>query len=687
MNTMESKRSQRRLAAILFTDIEGYTAMMQSDEQLAIATVKRHQKVLHREVKAHDGEVYQEYGDGSLSIFGSALDAVNCAYAIQKELLHEPKVPLRTGIHIGEIYMEDGKLYGDGVNLASRIESIGQAGTVFFSRHVFEKLRNHKEFMMTPVGTFRFKNVDVPMQVYALTNPDITTPDTRHISGKIETESNRRLLRYIGAAVLAICAVIALGLWLNPKSSGSGFAGWEGKKSIAVLPFENLSGDAGEEFFTVGITEDILTQLSKVGELKVISRESSMKYRESDKPLKTVARELGVMSLLKGSVRRFQNKVRISVQLINPETETYVWAEDYDREIEDILNVQREVAMEVTRELQINLTPVVRGQFKKRGHVNPEAYVNYQRGQDVMKRSSGTMEEVKRAEEYFKAAIREDPDFALAHIGLADAYLEYMFWHRAPADEIIPKARETALRAQEIDPDMGECYAVLGSIELYSFNPEEAEPLLRKAIELSPNYSQAYERLAWVLFFQGKDEEFFEMMNTAHELDPLSTKYKGAASYAYYARGQFEEGIAALKQYLELFPDDNFLLWNLGYLYVGNGDYQKAIDVLRKRTIGTETNWILGAAYARSGQMEKAQEILEYHLERKETGYVPDFIIAYLHLVLEDYDQALDYLEKSMQDGSDTFFLWSVKYDHIWNPLRSNPRFQEIMKHVSQGIK
>lgn len=679
---MEKRGSQRRLAAILFTDIVGYTALMQRDERAAIAAVKKHQSALEHCVQEHNGEVYQYYGDGSLSMFNSALDAVRCAYSLQKQMLADPVVPLRTGVHIGEIQYEDGKIFGDGVNLASRIESIGQPGTVFFSRHVYEKVRNHSDLQTQSVGTFNFKNVDVPMEVFALTNPDIKAPDRKRITGKIDEVPARRKRTIAGAAILAIAAVIATALWLNPRSTGVGFESWEGEKSIAVLPFRNLSEDSGDAYFGLGIAEDLITQLAKVNGLKVISRESSMKYKEGEKPLRTIARELGVMSLLQGSVRKYGNKVRISVQLVDPAAESYVWAEDFDRDIEDILNVQKDVAVAVTGALEVSLTPVLRGHFRKKKNVNADAYISYQRGRESMNRSSGTLEEVQQTVHYFEEAIRYDSTFALAYVGLADAHLEYLFWHRGRADTIMPKVKDAAVKALLLDPELGECYALLGSIEMYGLNPPNARPLLEKAIELSPNYSVAYERLAWVAFFDQDDAEFERLMSKAFELDPLSTKYKGAMTYAYYTRGKYDKGIEKLQKHLDLFPDDNFLLWNLGYLYVGKGEYEKGIETLRKRSIASETNWILGVAYAHSGQQEKAWEIINYHKERSKNEYIPYYIMAYLYLAVEEYDLALDYLELSLEEGSDSFFLWGLNDDRFWDPLRSHPRFQAVMRRL-----
>src|SRR5688572_20165997 len=230
---MERKESSRHLAAILFTDIVGYTSMMQRDETQALSAVRKHHDYLEQLVPAYNGEIYQYYGDGSLSIFSSATQAVHCAYELQKKMLAEPRVLLRTGIHIGEIYTEGGKIFGDGVNVASRIESIAQGGTVLFSRDVYEKIRNHTSFKIKPVGTFEFKNVDDPVSVFALTNADIITPDKKITEGKLKEHSKKSPAFLIGL-ITGIIAILAIAFtFLNPSQNVNATNDWEVKKSVA----------------------------------------------------------------------------------------------------------------------------------------------------------------------------------------------------------------------------------------------------------------------------------------------------------------------------------------------------------------------------------------------------------------------------------------------------------------------
>ena len=252
--------SSRQLAAIMFTDIVGYTSLMQQDEQTAVDMTKRYIKVLKQFVTSHGGEILNDYGDGSLCTFSSATEAVKCAMDMQQQLQNEPKVPLRIGLHIGEIFFEDGKIFGDGVNIASRIQSLGAANSILFSSEINSKLNNQPGFKMVSMGKFHFKNVSVPMEIFALANDGLVVQDKNKMEGNLqEKKSSRKKIILVASLLLLI--VFSL-LVYRRLSRVAGFTGKE--KSIAVLPFENISNDTLQQYFSDGITEDIITQLSKI---------------------------------------------------------------------------------------------------------------------------------------------------------------------------------------------------------------------------------------------------------------------------------------------------------------------------------------------------------------------------------------------------------------------------------------
>ena len=688
---MEVKESNRRLAAILFTDIVGYTAMMQQDEKLAMAAVRKHHAVIEKCVPAHGGLIQQYYGDGCLSIFNSATDAVQCAFEFQKELLKEPVVLVRSGIHIGEIYSEGDKIFGDGVNLASRIESIGQGGTVLFSRDVYEKVRNHTEFEIRSVGSFEFKNVNDPIEVFALVHPEIRPPDVKSIEGKLKEQhrSSRRAWYLSGTGLVLLIAVV-LALYLYPKDAITSPESMQYTSSIAVLPFRNIGNNPDEDFLSTGLAEDILTQLAQIDRLKVIARTSSMKFKDYEsegRSLMDVAKELGVTNILEGSVQRAGTRLRFTVRLVDPKEGSLLWAEDFDREIEDVLNVQREIALAVSNKLKVSLNPELRRRLQNtnvESNVNPDAYVYYHKGMEALIKSSGSQQEVAQAKTYFEMSIAADSTYSRAWVGLADAYLEYVYWHRAADGDALPLAEKAAKKALALDGSLGDAYGALGTIDLYENQLHSAKRNLQRALELNPNNAFVRERLSWVAFFTGDEKEGFAQMEKAILLDPLSTRYKGSMGSAYYMTGKYDEGIARMQQFLKLHPADNFLLWALGYLYAGKGEYEKAIAALDQRTIGKGTNWVYAYCYGKLGKREEAQKILDHLLERKKSAFVPDFMMAVVYTALEGRDDAIACLEHASGAGGESFFAWGIRQDPMFKALNDDPRFQTIAGKIEQ---
>ena len=661
----------RRLAAIVFTDIEGYTSIMQKDESHAMAIVQKHQEVMEALVALNKGEVLNNYGDGCLSIFPSVTGAVSCAFEMQKQMLQDPFVPLRIGIHVGEVLFQDNKVFGDGVNIASRIESLGQPGTVLFSREVWEKIENKPEFQTKPLGKFEFKNVDRPLEVFALTNPEIRQPDIKSLTGKL-SKKRKTLLRKIRIPLaIAFLLLVGLVVWQIPSLG-------EVEKSIAVLPFYNLSDDPEQEYFSDGITEDILTQLSKIGALHVISRTSVMQYKERTKPIKEIARELGVNYILEGSVRKSGNELRITAQLIDARSDNHLWAEDFDKEVQDIFAVQRDVAMEVARALKAHLTPDEEVRVRNIPDVSPEVYDKYQRGLDLIHRGGGSKPELEEAERIFKEVIEMAPDFTLAYTGLTNTYLEYMFWQRAPVGEIIPKAVEPALKALELDNNLAECYASIGGIRYFQYEFETGRLYLEKALELNPNYAPAMEWLAWLYIIEEEEKKGLEILDRAISLDPLSSKYKGSKAQVLFTLNRYDECERYIGSSLRKHPGDNFLMWILANLYAIRGDYDLAIETFHKRTAGTYTNWCLGNTYGISGQKEKAERVLDYHLTKQENEYVPPMMIGFIYLGLGDIETCFNLVSQELKTGGHLNLILVIGSDPRWARLFNDERFQDI---------
>ncbi len=670
----------RLLVAIMFADIEGYTSLMQKNEDQALLIRKRHRNIIDSVTKKYNGELIQYYGDGTLSIFKSSVEAVRCGIEMQREFQKEPKVPLRIGIHVGDIIRTESDIIGNAVNVASRIESLSISGGILISDRVYEQLGNHKEISTKYLDVFGFKNVDKAIPVYAISNEGIKVPELSEVSGKVKERVNRRFKNYkrASALVLIILLAVIISLIFTDKTADGSVA--SNNIAIAVLPFDNMSNDEESEFFTDGITEDILLQLSKINDLHVISQSSAMKYKESEKSISEIADELGVEFILEGSVRKYGDKVRINAQLIDVRNnEHLLWAEKYDKTLVEIFEIQSQVSNEIAKALKITLSIDEQSSINKIPTENAGAYTIYQQARRLLNQGGGTFAELDKARDLFTQAIEMDPNFCNAYIGLADTYLSYIYWGRAAPNDVLEKAQTAALLAHKLDPNEGGTYGALGSISFYRYEKETAINYLEKALAINPSYVMAYDKLAYINIFQGDPEKAISLFKKIYALDPLSTRYLGNIAQAYYYFHNYEKGLVFLNDGLERHTNDNMLLWMKGNLLTGMKKYEDAIAVFTSRSHGINTNWMLGYAFGMSGNKEKALEILNYQLKKSKTVFVPPFMIAVIYMGLNNEAKALEYLEKDYKVGGQGLFFWGLKRDQIFDPIRDEPRFQKLL--------
>ena len=437
---------QRQLAAILFTDIVGYTAMMQKDEQNAVHVTKKYVRVLQQSIARHGGQILNDYGDGSLCTFSSVTQALRCSIDMQREFQQDTIVPLRVGLHVGEIFFEGEKVMGDGVNITSRIQSLGEANTILFSREIFDKIRNQPEFSSVLIGSFEFKNVDEPMQVYALSNIGLKVPAKKDLRGKVKEPDHKtiykRYLAYLVGLLLLACVTFFIFRFQSKKEVLT-----ELGKSVVVLPFENYTNDSAQDALINGITEEITTQIAKISDIKVIGRTSAVQFKKSKKPLDQIADVLGVAAYLEGSVQKAGNEVRITAQLIDAKNQEHIWADSYVRNLNDVFSMQSEVAQIIAKKLHAKLTDEEKNSINKSPTSSAAAYQYYRRGRLFWDKRS--KEAFDSAETNYKHAIELDPDYALAYSGLADLYIYNQKGLSQP--EAIPLAREYAYKALSLD--------------------------------------------------------------------------------------------------------------------------------------------------------------------------------------------------------------------------------------------
>ena len=672
----------RQLAAILFTDIVGYTAMMQQDEQNAVAVTKRYTSVLKQLVASHGGEILNDYGDGCLCSFSSATGAVHCAIDIQEQLRNEPKVPLRIGVHVGEILFEEGKTFGDGVNVASRIQSLGQANTILFSKEVFDKLKNQPGFKPVSLGRFEFKNVDEPMEVFALANDGLTVPKKEEISGKLKEVKKKTAQKKWIVVGLALMVVVFSAFFIFKESGHK--TGFRGKdRSVVILPFENYTNNPEEEGFINQITEEITTQLAKIADIKVIGRTSAVLFKKSKKPLDEIAATLGVSAYLEGSVSKAGDTVRITAQLIDANTQEHIWADRYDRDLKGIFSMESEVAREIAGQLHAKLTDAEKDRINKKPTDNIEAYKFYTKGRLFADRR--TREAFDSAEANYNKALELDPNYALAYSGLADLYIVNL--KGLSQSEAIPIAKDFATKALMLDSTSSEALTTLGFTQpAFDYDWKRAKITLEKAIAYNPNYSRAHLFYGNLLQYTGEDPgKGISELKKALSLDPLSNNLNYVLGRNYYYARKYDSSYEQLKKTLALFPAFYLARWNLVLVLLTQKKYPEAFGAIE--TLDTTSFYrtlyykptALSYAYAVSGNKANAKAELEKSIAKR-----PDqspYNLAMVYVALNNYDEALNMLEKAYQVRD--IWMYTLAVDPVFDPIRNEPRFKSLLKKMN----
>jgi TolB-like protein/DNA-binding winged helix-turn-helix (wHTH) protein/Flp pilus assembly protein TadD len=456
---------------------------------------------------------------------------------------------------------------------------------------------------------------------------------------------------------------------------------------LAVLPFDNLSGDVGQEYFSDGMTEELITQLGRLEprRLAVIARPSAMRYKGTNKRIDEIGGELSVDFILAGSVRRTGERVRITAQLVQVRDQTQLWAESYDRTLSDILDLQSEVAKAIAREIKFALSPGAQARLTTHREVDPEAYEAYLKGRHYWNKR--TEEGLKKAAEYFRQAIEKNPRYALAYSGLADSYtlLGDAGYGCLPPREAARGAKPAAIKALEIDDTLAEAHTSLGSVkEQFEWDWEGAEREYKRALELHPGSAIAHHWYAYLLAQTGRLEEAAAEIGSARELDPLSLIINTDLGWVHYLARRYGQAIEQLLKTLEL--DSSFIRahYLLGRSYLEKAMYRESIGNLQRAADLSGRNPVyvagLGCAYAASGKRDEAAHILNELKETSERRYVPCYDIAIVHVTLGQKDDALVWLEKAFEEGSD--FKDELGAGPALDPLRSDPRFQDLLRRV-----
>jgi TolB-like protein/class 3 adenylate cyclase/Tfp pilus assembly protein PilF len=735
-----------QLAAIMFTDIEGYTALMQQDEATALIFRNRHREVFREITDKYKGKILQYYGDGTLSTFNSAIDAVKCGIELQLAYREEPRIPVRIGIHSADIIFREDGIIGDGVNVAARIESLAISQSVLISEKVYDEVKNQAEIQTVSLGEFEFKNVSKAMEVYAIANPGLIVPEKDKIKGKLidepgddRTGAGNKGKWTVVRWILIILAAMVVGYLLftttqleRPEQVDTSFDQAVSKKSIVVLPFRNESDDASNVYIINGLMEAILNNLQNIEDLRVISRTSAEKYRNASKTSPEIARELNVSYLIEGSGQKIGDKILLNIQLIEANTDRHLWSEQYNREIGDIFELQMEVAKNIAGEIEVIITPEEEERINKPPTDDLVAYDYFLQGLDLI--NTLDHEKVFESIGYFKKAIEQDPEFARAHaaITMAYFYLDEGQAEKKYGDQIEYYGDKALL----LDATLPQSLIAKALFYMHNNEYKLAVPYLEKALEYKPNYDLVFVYLIDIYVSHLPDtEKYLEYALRGLKLDVssydsiIASMYYLHISNAFLQSGFIQEAEQYIQRSLDYQPDNLYSAYVRAYvLYAKNRDLEASrdliIDALEKDSTRLDIMQEVAKFYYFQRDYENAYKYYKKFIEIKEAWNLSiynseDLKIAvvldklglkeeseryftkykeyaennqsiYRHMNLATYysykeetEKAIEHLELFSEE--DNYFYWVLVFTDI-DPLMDNikdlPEYKKIMKKI-----
>jgi TolB-like protein/Flp pilus assembly protein TadD len=633
----------RRLSAIMFTDMVGYTALVQDDELRARRMRDRWRSALDRNIGQYAGQLLQTYGDGSLSVFDSAIAAVDCAIAIQRAMREDPVIPLRIGIHTGDIVHDHDGVFGDGVNVASRIQTLAAPGSVLVSEKVYDEIKNQPSLAAVSMGRFDLKNVRRPMEVFAIVAKGVARPTRDALAGRPHEE----------------------------------------RRSVAVLPFVNMSADPENEFFSDGITEELINALARVNGVQVTARTSSFAFKGRNDDIREIASKLGVNTILEGSVRKAGDRVRITAQLIDAANGYHLFSDTYDRRLDDIFEAQDAIAKAIMTAVLDRLAPATRTETPV---PRPDSNVHGAFLRGLAEYNRWTPDHLRSAIRHFEAALRFDDQFAPAWAGMAGSYLVLASYGHMEPDEAYAKAESAAKRAVVLDPDDGDAHATLGLVHLFrDWDFEAAYAELQKAIGLAPGSARARHAYAYYLIAAGESDKAVEEMEIATQLDPLSPLMLNALGMALLCNDRPDEAIDAQDRALELDPTFRAALDDQGWVLISQKRYEEAARAFERvlEITGDPYKGVAsrGYVYALLGRMDEARKALDMLKERADRNphqqLHVDFMI--LHYAVGELDEAEAHFSRMLAQRTTEALL--LPHNPIYDEMRAWPAFQKVLEH------
>jgi adenylate cyclase len=663
-----AEQPSRRLAAIMFTDLVGYSALAHRNEALAIELLELHRTWVREVLVRHGGREIETVGDAFLIEFAGALAAVECAIAIQRHFSEknaaaepERRMELRIGIHLGDVEHKGDKVMGDGVNIASRIHGLAEPGSICISEQVFHAVRNRVAAPFHSLGGQALKNISTPIEVFIL---GAASPRGR---------ASRRIIRPIVMSTLAAGVAVAV-IWGIQRSKPS--VPPESDRSIAVLPLVNQSGKSSDEYFSDGLSEDLITALAQSRDLKVIGRTSSFQFRGGHEGVAAIGAKLNVAHLLQGTVRRQGDRVRIVAELVRVSDEAAVWAQTYDRELRDVFAVQSEIAQAVATALSAVIgRPTAKTDQPPSG--NLAAYDALLQGNFLMARANDEAT-MRDAIARYEQAVAVDPQYALAYARMAEAWT-YMSWWMAgkPYAVALQNARQAVDKALELRPDLAEAHRARGSVSLNAdYDYRESERETRLAIELNPNDPGALMSLGSTLFAKGRFDEGLQLMHKATELDPFSNNGLRIIAWMLLAAGRNEEA----ERYARRVGHSAFI----AVLVARRGKFDEALAEAQREPWEPMRLHAVAYTQLKRGNRAAADDAIRALVSNPSFAEGAGYQIASLYAVRGDPDPAFEWLERAYRNHDGGLGVTAIDQD--LKALRSDPRFPAFVQKLGLPV-
>jgi adenylate cyclase len=678
---------ERKLAAILAADVVGYSRLMEADEGGTHARLKSlREKLIVPTVAAHQGRIIKLTGDGALVEFLSVVQAVQCAIAIQRAMVEQnaalaedQRIVFRIGVNLGDVIVEEDDIYGGGVNVAARLEGLAEPGGVLISGTAYDQVEGRLDCSLGFAGEQQVKNMERPVRTYRVLLDGEAQPP------RPPTTAARAPRLWWAGGIVAVVVLIGLAGWLQPWTSAdeeAPTADGLDRKRIAVLPFVNMSADAENEYFADGITEELITELSRIGELSVIARTSVMKFKGTEQSIAEIGHELNVGTVLEGSVRKAGDQVRISAQLIDVASEAHLWADDYDRSLEAIFAIQSDVAEQVAEALKIALTKQIQQSIQTPGTTDVNAYQLYLEALDANARG-----DVPGSVEMLREAVSLDPSYAAAWAALAE-FTNSLFWYvDIPASEAYGQAMHAAERALALDDSLARAHLALARAKLFGdFDWNAAERGFERAIALSPSFAEAHQIYAhyFLLAVKGRNDDALVEIRRALELDPLWRESWESLGWIHYHRKEFDQARVAFRRKQEMVPDDPWPRIGIGQSFVFEGRYDEGIAEIQKAVdLASDYHFLLGYlawANGMAGRDEEAREAVSRLKEAAETEDISPMAFAWAYTGMGDIDNAVHALEQAYEARD--FAIIFIRVPEFYDVLSGDQRYRALLERM-----